>query len=497
LSRKLNDMDKIEKIINELLPDKQKQKTYLEILCEIIMYADSFGSEKWGLSIKNDGIRIKVGSLITTTIHKNAIWLALDKKLIVNNSKETNKMLEFGWDSGEWAEYSAVKTRNYFYRDSSKDKWEKIKHLHFGTIEKASIKYFQLRIDSQKENSIELLNYLKRRILPNLPLPKYKETEITGDTKFNNTGCWIFFCNPKYWQIDEFLETDEVYSTWSITDWQKNYFQKGQFAIIRVGKDSRTKAELNGKERLKAGIYGIVEIMSRAMPMPDSDGQFRIQPENNRDERLRVKIRYIKKLLDNPILLSDLKNLNDFQNEKPLLNGRQASSWSIEQETFNKIKKLADRYIEIIGEATETELNDFGDLQMLEAKYFNATPRVKEIVSRRIERGNISKVVKKANNYECQICKALDLPAHGFKKRNGELYVESHHIIPVSELEQGSLGTLNLLTVCANHHRQLHYGDVKIVENNDEYFKILIDNKQIRINKIKIKHLLAARGNEK
>lgn len=478
-------MDRIEKIINDLLPDKGKQKIYLEILCEIIRYADSFGSEKWGLSIKSDGIRIKIGSLITTTIHENSIWLALDKELIEKNTAQINEMLEPDWDYGEWAEYSAVKTRNYFYRDNSKHKWEKIKHLHLGTIEKASEKYLQLRTDSQKDTSFELLDYLKKNISPDLPFPEYKETKISGDAKFNNTGYWIFFCNPKYWQIDEFLETDEINSTWRITDWQSEHFQKGQFAVIRVGNDSRTKDELAGKERLKAGIYGIVEIMSQAQPMPDSDGQFWIKPEKYGEERLRVKIRYVKKLLDNPILLSDLKNLTDFQNEKPLLNGRQASSWSIEKDTFERILKIADSNIEIVSEATTTELNDYVDLQKLEAKYFNATPRVKEIVSRRIERGDISKAVKKANNYECQICKVLGLNPHGFKKRNGEFYVETHHIIPVSELEQGSLGTLNLLTVCANHHRQLHYGDVKLIENNNKYFEFIIENQQIRIDKMK------------
>jgi len=478
-------MDRIEKIINDLLSDKEKQRNYLDILCEIIKYADSFGSEKWGLSIKSDGIRIKIGNLITTTIHENSIWIALDKELIENNTEKINKMLESDWDFGEWAEYSVVKTRNYFYRDISKDKWEKIKHLHFGTIEKASKKYYQLRTDSQKDNSIELLNYLKREIAPDLPIPIYKEISITGNAKFNNTGYWIFFCNPKYWQIDEFLETDEINSTWRITDWQKDYFQKGQLAVIRVGNDSRTKLELGEKEKLKAGIYGIVEIMSDAMSMPDSDGQFWINSEKYVEERLRVKIRYIKKLLDNPILLSDLKNLNDFQNEKALLNGRQASSWSIEKETFNKILELADSHIKSVKEVTSTELNGYEDLQKLEEKYFNATPRVKEIVSRRIERGNISKAVKKANNYECQVCKVLGLNPHGFKKRNGEYYVETHHIIPVSELEQGSLGTLNLLTVCANHHRQLHYGDVKLIENNDKYFKFSINNEKIRIDKVK------------
>lgn len=478
-------MSEIEKIISDLLPDKNRQRNYLEILCEIIRYADSFGSEKWGLSVKRDGIRLKIGSLITTTIHEDSIWIALDKELLKDNTAEINEMLESDWDSGDWAEYSAVKTRNYFYRDISKEKWEKIKHLHFGTIEKASKKYVQLRTDSQKDTSFEMLNYLRENISPSLPFPEYKETEISGDSSFNSTGYWILFCNPKYWQIDEFLETDEINSTWRITDWQSEHFQKGQLAVIRVGNDSRTKDELAGKDRLKAGIYGIVEIMSPAQPMPDSDGQFWINPEKYGEERLRVKIRYVKKLLDNPILLSDLKNLTDFQNEKPLLNGRQASSWSIEKDTFDKIIQIADSNIEIVSEATTSELNDFVDLQKLEAKYFNATPRVKEIVSRRIERGDISKAVKKANNYECQICKTLGLNPHGFKKRNGELYVETHHIIPVSELEQGSLGTLNLLTVCANHHRQLHYGDVKLIENNDKYFEFTIDNQKIRIDKMK------------
>ena len=91
---------------------------------------------------------------------------------------------------------------------------------------------------------------------------------------------------------------------------------------------------------------------------------------------------------------------------------------------LEKIIEIADSNIEIVSEATTSELNDFVDLQKLEAKYFNATPRVKEIVSRRIERGDISKAVKKANNYECQICKALGLNSHGFKKRNGEFYPE-------------------------------------------------------------------------
>lgn len=364
-------MKDITKRIAHLLPDKNRQNIYLEILCEIIVYANSFGSKKWGLSIKSDGIRLKIGNLITTTIHKNALWLALDKELIKDIPDEINKILEPDWDTGDWAEYKIIKTRNYFYRDLSKAKWEKIKHLHFGTIEKASKKYIQLRANSQKDTSFELLEYLKKNISSDLPFPEYKETKILVDAKFNNTGYWIFFCNPKYWQIDEFLETDEINSTWRVTDWQSQYFQKGQFGIIRVGKDIRTKKELAGKERLQAGIYGIVEIMGQAQPMPDSDGQFWLNPDKYGEERLRVKIRYVKKLLDNPILLSDLQNLTDFQNEKPLLKGRQASSWSINKNTFQKILDLSKQHLETVNEITNSELNNYDDLHKLEAKYYS------------------------------------------------------------------------------------------------------------------------------
>ncbi len=479
------DRNEIQNIIDKNIPTKEKQRLYLDIFCEIVMYADSFGSEKWGVNIKSDGIRINVGSLMTTTLQFDSIWMALDKELIKENPNELNDILSADWDTGEWSEYSAIKTQNYFYKDFSKDKWEKIKHLHFEVIKKSSQKYYQLRTDSQKGTSLELLDYLRQEKKINIPNPIYKETTINGDAKFVNTGYWIFFCNPQFWQIDDFLETDEINSTWKITEWQKDYFQEGQLAVIRVGNDSRTKEKLEGKERLKAGIYGIVEITSKAESIPDTDKEYWLTQEKHGDERLRVKIKYIKKLLDNPILLSDLKNMTDFQSEKVLLNGRQASSWSLSKEAFDSITHYAENNIELIKEANTSELYDLSDLHKLELKYSKATPRVKEIVSRRIERGDISKAVKKANNYECQICKMLGVKPQGFKKVNGEFYIETHHIIPVSVLEQGTLGTLNLLTVCPNHHRQLHYGNVKLIKNNDKLFEFMIDNKQIQIEKLK------------
>ena len=52
--------------------------------------------------------------------------------------------------------------------------------------------------------------------------------------------------------------------------------------------------------------------------------------------------------------------------------------------------------------------------------------------------------------------------------------------------KQGSLSIANLLTVCANHHRQMHYGKVEIIEDRNECFIFKFDGKILKINKIKI-----------
>ena len=473
----------IKNIIGKIITTESKRKVFLTIFSEMIKYANTFGPEKWGVRVANDSIRISIGNLITATLQNDSIWMSLDKEFLTQNTPRLDNLLEKDWDKGEWAEYKAIKTKNYYYKDNSLEKWQDIKHLHLEVIKKTCEKYHQLRFDIQKYHSPDFIDYLQKECNTKIPQPQYEEQKRNEYIKFTNTGYWIFFCNPKLWQIEEFLEAEEINLTWKITNWQKDYFRKGQYGVIRVGKDERNKKQLNGRSHLESGIYGIVEITSEAELIPDSDEEYE-------EERLRVNLRFIKKLLDNPILLSDLKNLNDFQSEAVLLNGWRGSSWSLSEEAFDKLTNLAESNIiklnEQVNEIASEKLFDISDLQKLELKYSNATPRVKEIVSQRIERGNIAKEIKKANNFECQICKALKQNPYGFKKSNGEYYVETHHIIPVSELEQGSLGTLNLLTVCANHHRQLHYGNVEMIENNDKIFVFKIEKIRVEIEKIKV-----------
>ncbi|MGB9150013.1 MAG: HNH endonuclease [Burkholderiales bacterium] len=88
---------------------------------------------------------------------------------------------------------------------------------------------------------------------------------------------------------------------------------------------------------------------------------------------------------------------------------------------------------------------------------------MKEKISKTIERGNVGLEVKMATGFKCQLCEALGRDPLGFLKKNGERYVEAHHVMPVSKKQLGSLAASNIMTLCANHHRQIHYGGIHVV----------------------------------
>lgn len=47
----------------------------------------------------------------------------------------------------------------------------------------------------------------------------------------------------------------------------------------------------------------------------------------------------------------------------------------------------------------------------------------------------------------------------GFKTVNGLIYLETHHVVPLSE--GGTDSANNVVAVCPNHHREAHYGETR------------------------------------
>ena len=167
--------------------------------------------------------------------------------------------------------------------------------------------------------------------------------------------------------------------------------------------------------------------------------------------------------------------------------------------TNTKLKNFVDRFplwVEQVKESsTLRELSTLVEngnphtiegIAELEKKMKNLSPEVKERVSYYIERGTIANKVKKITNYKCLVCDAINVNPISFTKRNGNPYVETHHVEQVTTLKKGVLSIDNLITVCANHHRQLHYGNSSVVSQDEEFFTFEIDGKEIRVPKIKV-----------
>lgn len=137
--------------------------------------------------------------------------------------------------------------------------------------------------------------------------------------------------------------------------------------------------------------------------------------------------------------------------------------------------------------STQIDESDAQEIVERNTEYNSSkTPEEKERVVKQVERGTTGDKVKKLNGYKCQVCEAMGLNPFGFLKPDKTPYIESHHVIPVSTREAGVLSVQNIITVCANHHRQMHYGDVELLDMTDNKFVFRIDDMQISVSRIKL-----------
>lgn len=266
---------------------------------------------------------------------------------------------------------------------------------------------------------------------------------------------WTLVCDPKTWAIDRFLASGEVRGSWSVPPTHAGRFAPGQLALMRVGVDRRSARVREGRPPLEAGIYAICLIESTAAPHDGQGDPYRSDGEARAATWPVIRIRYLRRYLDRPLRLGEECLPHALIKVPP------AATFPISAEAF---RLVLDR----LGENEEHLLAGFGDerwsdpaaLRAAWLQFRDAPPAVKERLSRYVERGPNGNLVKKANGYRCQICDGLGLDWTSFAKTDGTPYIEAHHVVQVSTLEADVLGPQNILTVCPNHHRQLHYGGV-------------------------------------
>lgn len=90
-------------------------------------------------------------------------------------------------------------------------------------------------------------------------------------------------------------------------------------------------------------------------------------------------------------------------------------------------------------------------LQLQSFQAFAPESTVKNV--RRYERSKIGQALKVLYDGHCQIC------GFTFSKRDGTHFSEVHHLEKLSD--GGWEKPINMIVVCANHHRMLHYGKVE------------------------------------
>lgn len=100
---------------------------------------------------------------------------------------------------------------------------------------------------------------------------------------------------------------------------------------------------------------------------------------------------------------------------------------------------------------------DYDELiNKLDHKYAG-TPQYSNKVVRQVQRPSaLKEAILARDGATCKICNSV-----GFKKKNGKLYAETHHMIELNREAPNSLQSWNVLVVCPTCHKKLHYADVK------------------------------------
>ncbi|SFT82926.1 HNH endonuclease [Paraburkholderia aspalathi] len=107
--------------------------------------------------------------------------------------------------------------------------------------------------------------------------------------------------------------------------------------------------------------------------------------------------------------------------------------------------------------------------RMIDAQNPGRPPaRTSEIAERYERDGELVRLLKEARGGKCQFC------GHSFKTPGGGTYTEAHHL---EQLANGGLDVShNMLILCANHHRQFHFGYVKILHRDPDTITVRLDD---------------------
>lgn len=130
-----------------------------------------------------------------------------------------------------------------------------------------------------------------------------------------------------------------------------------------------------------------------------------------------------------------------------------------------------------LAESSDAELRQ--KLSELDRKYESSNPQERRRLLTALHRpSSVANTIKRLYGTTCAIC-----GTEGFEKRDGSRYAEVHHVEELSAGNPGSLGSRNIMVVCANCHRMMHYADV-IVRDVRDGWQVTINDQQHYVGRL-------------
>lgn len=306
------------------------------------------------------------------------------------------------------------------------------------------------------------------------PLPSRPPVSVDALRKLPPTGYWMFVCNRRKWDGEAWLRRPENSLLYKVSEHNHTEIQAGDLGILRINARRGT----NALAPQSAAIYAIVQVLDLPRLQADRSEAFYANPGDAKEATWRAPLRLLANLVQKPISVEDLPVDESFGYlRKPLM----TSTIPISRGVFSDIYTRAGALRPTLTD--EQKASSTAGIRMLELEAVKADPKRKSRISQYIERGPIGNKVKDIRGSRCQICEALEKEPVAFLRKNGTPFAEAHHVQPVSLLLVGTLAASNIMVLCPNHHRQAHFGDFEIVENQSNQWVVRLDEEIIKLPK--------------
>ena len=182
-----------------------------------------------------------------------------------------------------------------------------------------------------KELGINLINQIAAKVgYEFINSPKYQKQQTENSLPIAD-NIWIFQANPQRYDIMNALADEEIGNDmhWLVNQHKKD-IAKGHIGMIW----------LSGRE---AGIYAIAEIVTdpQFMEEPDAEKKYWTDSVDKEGEKLRVKMKIVKNMLNKPLTKESIRNTDGLQNLS-ILRLPRGTNFKVTSDEWNRIKELID-----------------------------------------------------------------------------------------------------------------------------------------------------------